>query len=167
MTARIRAFGVLAVLLCGCSLQAAPRVHPDWQFYFNRKYGYQIEYPAGYDLWETGLEGEQDGARIRIGLHEYQAVTPALDVLILPETAAARFPPLGMQPVDLTLRVQDIDLNGLPARRAEYRWKANGRLAYMDIEMDRVVFQFMAGPETRDFYATDWWSIIQTFRFAR
>ena len=160
-------FALFAAALCGCSLRAAPRVHPEWQLYSNSKYGYQIEYPAGYDLWETGLEGERDGASIRIGLHEYEAITPALDIKIVADNSASHYPPSGIQLPDLNVSTEELVLNGSPAKETEYRWKANGSLAFVDIEMKGVLFQFMAGPQTPDLHQTDWWAIIQTFRFTR
>lgn len=156
---------VSAIILCGCASRPAPQLHPDWQLYHNSKYRYQIEYPAGYDLWETGLEEERDGSSIRIGLHEYEAVMPALSVHVGPQAASKRFPLLGKQPPDLTVQTGSILFNGAPASETQLRWKATGDLAFVDIEMEGVLFQFMASSGTLDFHGTDWWAIIQTFRF--
>ncbi len=143
-------------------------IHPDWQLYYNPEYGYQIEYPAGYDLWDTGPEGARDGATIRISLHEYQAITPALDVHVAPDTTSGRFPPLGMQPQELTTELEDISLNGVTASEVRYLWKATGDLAYVDIDLDGVLFVFMAGPSmTGEFHESEWYAIISTFRFTK
>jgi hypothetical protein len=165
MRARLWIVAIAAIMLYGCASRPLSPIHPDWQLYHNSKYRYQIEYPNGYDLWETGLEGERDGSSIRIGLHEYEAVTPALDAHVGPQAAAHRFPALIVQPPDLTVQTGSILLNGLPAKETQLRWKPSGDLAFVDIEMEGVLFEFMASSGTLDFYRTDWWAIIQTFRF--
>ncbi len=168
MIARLSAILALAVLLSGCGPKPSVPVHPDWHLYQNDKYGYRIEYPDGYDLWETGLEGEQDGASIRIVQHEYQAITPALDVHLTPSAAGERYPPLGIQPQDLSTELQDIFLNGMAASEVQYRWKATGDLALVEIDLDGVLFVFMAGPSmSADFHESAWYAIISTFRFTR
>ncbi len=165
---RLCAIAALAGLLAGCARAPMAPVHPDWQLYSNSKYGYQIEYPDGYDLWATGPQGEQDGASIRISLHEYQALTPALDVHVMPNSADWRFPPLGIEPQDLSMELQDVSLNGVTASEVRYRWKATGDLAYVDIDLDGVLFLFMAGPSiSEDFHESEWYAIISTFRFTK
>ncbi len=168
MIARLSAILALAAFLSGCSPSWTAPTHPGWHLYHNDKYGYQIEYPDGYGLWKTGPQGEQDGASIRISLHEYQALTPALDVHLMPSEAAQRYPPLGIGPQDLSMELQDITLNAVTASEVRYRWKATGDLAYVDIDLDGVLFAFMAGPSmSEDFQESEWYAIISTFRFTK
>jgi hypothetical protein len=154
-------------ILSGCARQsAAEQPIPGWHLYTNAKYDYQIQYPDGYEVWETGEEGKQDGASIRIGYKEYQAPVPVLDVKIEPRTRAATFPTLGMQVPDMTVKLDDVTLDGAPGRRAVYRWSQNGELAYVQVYVQGVLFEFMSeAGAIGDFDQTKWWDIISTFRF--
>lgn len=58
-----------------------------------------------------------------------------------------------------------MEINGRPGKQIEYRRKFNGELAFIEINLDRVLFRLAAGPDPGDFYATLWWDIISTFRF--
>ncbi len=168
MITRLFALTVLAATLGACGPTRNAPVHPDWHLYRNSQYGYQIEYPDGYDLWETGLQGERDGASISISLHEYQALGPALSVVISPKTASRPISPMGILPQDVSMQQRDIVLNGLNAHEVQYRWKATGDLAFVDIDLDGVLFEFLAGPSmTSDLHETQWYEIISTFRFTK
>ncbi len=158
-----------AMLLHGCAGEASTtrQLSSGWQLYSNYKYGYEIAYPEGYGLWETGVEGNRDGATLRIGWLEYEALTPMLDVRVEPRTAANEFAVLGMQAQDLSLSVEDIVLNGQPARQAVYRWRESGKLALVEINSQGVLFRFQASPATGEFEGTEWQQIISTFRFTR
>ncbi len=155
------------LMLCSCAPQAATRrqIASGWTVYSNSKYGYEISYPEGYDLWETGLEGERDGASVRIGLKEYQAPTPVLDVKIEPRTGTDAFDLLPADLKDLRLQLDDIQVSGAAAKQAQYRWVQDGDLAFVQINLDGVLFQFSAGPGMREFDGTPWREIISTFRF--
>lgn len=160
---------LLSTLAYGCAGKASTtrQLSSGWQLYSNHKYGYEIAYPEGYGLWETGEEGNRDGATIRIGWLEYEALTPMLDIQVEPRTAANEFPVLGMQPQDLSVSVEDIALNGQPARQAVYRWLEGGKLALVEINSQGVLFRFQASPATGEFEGTEWQQIISTFRFTR
>ncbi len=168
-----RMLSVLAVLglmaASSCAPQAATRRQIDtgWTVYSNSKYGYEISYPQGYDLWETGLEGERDGASIRIGLTEYQALTPMLDVEIEPRMGTDEFARVPADLKDLRLQVEDIQLGGAAAKQAEYHWVQDGDLAFVEINLEGVLFRFAAGPGMRELRNTPWWEIISTFRFTK
>lgn len=166
MNSRVLVVVAIAALLQGCS--SAPTqvpVTPGWHLYRNIKYGYEIQYPDGYEVRETGLEEERDGASIRIALYEYAALTPCLDVQVGAEAQAGTFPPFGMQPKDLEVSITDVTVGGRAAKEAAYRWKANGDLAFVFVELEGANFTFMAAPHTADLHATEWWSILSTFRF--
>ncbi len=149
---------------CSPNGPAPQRLMPGWHLYSNNKYGYQIEYPDGYDLWETGTEQERDGAMIRIGLHEYEAPTPVLDVEVEPRRPLEKFPTLGTQIKDRSVSIEDIVLSGLQAREADYRWTATGELEFAEIYLNGVIFRFTALSGMPDFHETEWWTIISTFR---
>ncbi len=169
----MRALQILTTLafliLCSCTPQAATRRQIDagWTVYSNSKYGYEISYPEGYDLWETGPEGERDGASIRIGLTEYQALTPMLDVEIEPRMGTDEFARVPADLKDLRLQLDDIELGGAAAKQAEYRWVQDGDLAFVEINLEGVLFRFSAGPGMRELRNTPWWEIISTFRFTK
>lgn len=161
---------LILLTLCSCARQmpATTPVNPGWHVYANTRYGYEIEYPDGYELWETGVESERDGASIRIGFKDYEAAIPVLDVQIEPRTPAERFPTLGTQIQDMSVRFDDVLVNGLPAKQAVYRWTANNELTYAQVYLQGVLFQLMGFSQVRaDFHETDWWGIISSFRFTR
>jgi hypothetical protein len=153
--------------LCGCSTGIPTTLQPEstWSTYVNDKYGYSIQYPQGYDLWATGREGARDGATIRIGLKEYEAPAPVLDIQIEPRTPKDQFPSLPIQLSQMTASVTEVQLKGIPASIAEYRWKVTKELAFVEVYYAGVVFRFTAASGLNDFQETPWWAIITTFRF--
>ena len=153
--------------LLGCAPNRATTPQPGWHLYHNSKYGYEIQYPDGYGLWETGLEGQSDGQSIRIGWEEYQALTPMLDVQVEPRLAPGDFASLPARPEDLRVEVDDIQVNGLTAKLAQYYWKETGDLAFAQVSLRGVAFRFSASPSMRELRGTPWWSIISTFRFTK
>jgi hypothetical protein len=158
---------VLSVMgVAGCSpAKPVTQPTPGWHLYTNSRYGYEIQYPDGYELWETGLEAERDGASIRIALKEYQAPVPVLDVQIQPRTPEEKFPKLGLQVPDMSASVDNALVNGMAAREVQYKWAAGDDLAIVQVYVRGVVFQYTAAAGTRDFHATEWWAILSTFRF--
>lgn len=156
------------VVLASCSADKSetPQLKNGWQIYTNSKYGYEIQYPDGFELWATGLESERDGARIRIAFKEYAAPAPVLDIQVEPRVPLEQFPTLGAEVPKLTVRVEDILVNGRPAKQAQYHWAEGGDLAFAEIYLEGVIFRFDAAAGTRDFQEeTQWWAIISTFRF--
>ncbi len=160
------AISLAATILCACApaVRTTVQAAPGWTLYRNSKYGYEIQYPEGYDLWETGPENARDGASIRIGLKEYQALAPMLYVQIEPRSEAADFPNLPASSADLRIEMSDVAVNGVAAKQAAYYWTQNGNLAFVQINMQGVLFRFSAGPGASRFHNTPWWAIISTFR---
>jgi hypothetical protein len=156
---------LVALVACSSVTGATRPEEPGWHVYRNSQYGYEIRYPDGYDLWATGIQGERDGSAFRIGLKEYQAPVPVLDVKIRPRTAAGQLPTLGMQVPDMDVNVRDVLVNGVAAREAQYRWKDSRDLGFVEVHMRGAVFEFTASAGTTDFHKTEWWAIISTFRF--
>jgi hypothetical protein len=162
-----RALLTILLALCilgGCSRASPTTVprEPGWATYTNSKYGYEVQYPPGYEVRETGPEGARDGASLRVGYKEYEAPTPMLDIQVAPKTPPEGFPTLG-EWKDMTVSVSDVVVNGLAAKEAEYRWEANAELAFVEVWLDGVVFRFMASAGLQDFYDTPWWQIIASF----
>lgn len=153
------------LILCACSQAKPPTLQYDsgWYTYRNYKYGYEIRYPEGFDLWETGEAGSRDGANIRVAIKEFAAPAPVLDISLRPDKSLRDLSPT----IDdfFTVSAGDVEINGMPGERIEYRWKSTGELAFIEFYLDRVLFRFDAGPDPGDFYATPWWDIISTFRF--
>lgn len=165
-----RALTVSILLACGslsCTTDATTtRDVSGWSIYRNAKYGYQIAYPDGYVLWETGREGERDGRSIRIGLKDYAALTPVLEVQVHPERSLYERS-AGGELRDMQVEVMDIDLAGLPARQVEFRFKTTGDLAFVEIHRDDALFLFHAAAGLREFEGTVWWKIVSTFQLQR
>ncbi len=161
--------GVSLVVVRGALALATPFQQPDsgWHTYSNGEYGYVIQYPSGYELRVTGPEGERDGATILIVRERYTALAPALYIQIEPRTPEEGFPSLGTEIVDMTVHLDDVRINDLPARRAQYRWKANDDLAFVEVLLEGVLFRFDAAPGTREFPETPWGAIVATFRRSR
>jgi len=154
-------------ILCGCARArtATPPREPGWSTYTNDKYSYELQFPPGYEVGATGPEEARDGARLRVGYKEYAALTPMLDIQVAPKTPLERFPALGSAVPDMTVSVQDVVIDGLAAKEAEYRWQANDELAYVEVYLDGVVFWFAASAGLHDFHETPWWQIISSFRW--
>jgi len=138
-----------------------------WNTYSNAKYGYEIQYPDGFAVWATGVEGKRDGATIRVGLKNHAAPTPVLDIRVHPKTVEGRFPSLPVDSEQLTATVSEIHLNGKPARETAYHWKANDELVFSEVYLDGVVFHFQASSNTLNFHETEWWRIISSFRLKK
>ncbi len=165
---RVGAAIALVMVALGGHAAATPptqQPNPGWRSYSNSMYGYTIRYPDGFELRLTGAEGERDGATILIVREEYSAIAPSLSVLIAPRTDPEDFPTLGTDVPDLSVSTDDIRVRGLPARRAQYRWKADGALAFEEILLEGVLFRFDAAPGTHDL-PEEWWAIVSTFRLS-
>lgn len=164
-----RALTVSVLLSCAWLGCASPRSttsrdESGWSIYRNAKYGYEIRFPAGYELRATGREGERDGRAIRIGWKEYAAITPALHVTLDPTNSLYEVT-AGEELKERRAQVIDIELDGKPARRVEFRWKATGDLAVVEIHGHGVLFQFHAQPGLQELEGTVWWEIVSSFRF--
>jgi hypothetical protein len=157
---------LLLLFLPGCS--AAQPAHatpqPGWILYANEKYGYEIQYPDGCDLWPTGPEGERDGASIRIGVKDRQAPVPVLDIQVEPRTPEAEFADAFVQSSDLRFESETVLIGKKPAKELTLYWKSNNEIAFVIIYLKGVVFQFSAEAGLQDFHASPWWEIISTFR---
>jgi len=152
------------LILCACAFQKPPAIQydSDWHTYRNEKYGYEIRYPEGFEAWATGLEPERDGASIRIGLKEFEAPAPILDIQIHPRVSMQETRPT---PQEMISEIADVEINGVPGTQSEYYWKDSGELLMVEVYLEGVVFWFQAGTGLHDFHATQWWEIISTFRF--
>jgi hypothetical protein len=133
--------------------------------YSNDAYGYEIQYPEAFDLWPTGPEGKRDGASIRIAIKDHQAPAPVLDIRISPRTPESEFSGTISPSIDLTAESEAVSINGVPAKEWNFFWKSNGEIAFVEIYLDGVVFQFAAGSGLTDFHTSQWWNIVSTFRF--
>lgn len=142
--------------------QQAPADSSDWQVYRNARYGYEIRYPNGFELWPTGPVGERDGRAVRIALREHAAPVPVLDVRVLSETAAEPWAAADLPDMDVALA--DVEVNGVRSIEVTYRWKVNGDIAFVDWHVQDTLIQFHAQPGLRDVRETVWWKIISTFR---
>ena len=64
-------------VLCGCSRggPATPQREPGWSTYANDKYGYEIQYPAGYDgtMWRQIISSSRFAERRAVGRCERRA----------------------------------------------------------------------------------------------
>ena len=137
-----------------------------WNTYSNAKYGYEIRYPDGFELWPTGPKGRRDGARIRIALAQHQAPAPVLDVYVGQGVGdTGHLPEAGLR--DLDVAVEEVEVGGAPAREVTYRWKENGEIAFVEVRQPNVLFRLAAGPGLGDFAGTTWWRIVSTFRIRR
>jgi hypothetical protein len=162
-------FATLPVLFLfsGCA-PAAPRgaaPKPGWSVYSNKTYGYEIQYPKGFDLWPTGPEAEQDGANIRIAISGRQAAFPVLDILVSPRISGSEFAELIAPSADLTVESETVWIGGIQAEERVFYWKSTGEIALARIFLDGVVFHFTAEPGLTVFHTSVWWEIISTFRF--
>jgi hypothetical protein len=127
-----------------------------------------IQYPDGFAVWATGVEGERDGASLRVAFKDYAAPVPVLDIQVHPKTAKDKFPTLGSEPKGLTVSILDVYLNGVAGKEADYHWTSTGELAFSDIDLDGVViFHFASGSGMKDLHGTQWWEIICSFRFVK
>jgi hypothetical protein len=116
-----------------------------WNVYSNAKYGYEVRYPDGFEVWPTGPVGERDGRAIRIARKEHSAPAPVLDIQMqVPMPTLKALADVELRDMDVTAR--DAEINGVPAREVTYRWKINAQ----------------AG--VHDAHETIWWTIISTFR---
>jgi hypothetical protein len=159
----ILALGFL--VFCGCAEKEPYR--PGWHVYRNEKYQYEIQYPEGYDLWETGPEGERDGATIRIAPKDFAAPIPALGVHVYPQISVQeRLEELSaLEQSDIVTSVGDVEVNGLSGKQIAYRWQSNGELLMVELFLGDVYFRYEASAGTEDLQGTPWWEIISTFRF--
>ncbi|MGE5072084.1 MAG: hypothetical protein ACM3MF_01535 [Anaerolineae bacterium] len=155
----------ITISACAPLPPATSPVNPGWHVHSNSRYGYEIRYPDRYDAWETGPEGERDGATFRVGLKEYQAPVPVLDVRVHPRMPAEQFPAIGMRINGMDAELRSVLVNGMAAREVQYRWAATHDLARVEVYVRGVVFEFMPSAGTTDFHQTEWWAIISTFRF--
>ncbi len=163
-----RAAAVVVILLMGllggCAEEATTRRDDSgWWIYRNTKYAYEIAYPDSFELWETGTEGRRDGATIRVARKEYTAPAPVLDVWVV-ERESLLEKLAGDEPVDMTVTVIDVEVSGRPAKQAEFRWKANGELAFVELEFEDALFRFHAAPGLREFEGTVWWDVVSSYR---
>lgn len=135
-----------------------------WAVYTNSRYGYEIRYPADFEVRPTGGEGRRDGGTIRIALREYAAPAPVLDIFVRENAVeASRLPETGIR--DMNVDTRDIELGGARLREVTLRWKESGEIAFVQLTGPQVVFLFHANAGTADMRDTIWWKIIQTFRF--
>ncbi len=157
---------VLVFTGCAKEENAQTTHNSGWYTYRNNEYQYEIQYPDGFDLWPTGPEGERDGKAIRIGLFEYAAPTPVLDIQIRP-TKSWEDAPIGAEINDMIVTIDDVDVNGLAGKQVEYRWESSEELLIVELYLDDVLFNFQArsGSDTYDFQDTEWWEIVNTFHF--
>jgi hypothetical protein len=154
--------GLLILSACTTPKPATIRYDSGWYIYRNEKYGYEIRYPDGFDAWATGLETERDGASIRIGLKEFEAPAPILDIQVHPRASMQETRPT---PQEMITNITDVEINGVPGTQSDYYWKANGELFMVEVYLEGVLFRFHPGAGLHDFHATRWWEIISTFRF--
>ena len=158
LTATLLACGSL-----GCASQrTTPPAEPGWSIYRNAKYGYEIAYPDGYEVRPARREGERDARRIRIGLKEYAAPTPVLDIELDP---ADSFYELGRRKTlkDMRLEVVDLELGGRPARQVVFRWVSTDEIAFVEIHQEGALLRFQAPPGLEKFEGTVWWKIAFSF----
>jgi hypothetical protein len=153
-------------LFQGCSPTTASETtpKPGWTVYSNAVYGYEIQYPEGYILWPTGPEDERDGASIRIALRDRQAPVPVLDIRVSPRTPETEFPNPYNPSADMTAESAKVMIGGIQADELILRWKAGGEIAFVELHLRGVLFQFAAGAGMPDFHTSEWWNIISTFR---
>ena len=135
----------------------------EWQVHRSEKFGYEIRYPQGFEAWLTGREGERDGGAIRIGLKEFAAAAPMLDVSV--GTRMARgLPP---NPPQLNTLERDAVINGVRFREITYRWKANGEIAFVELRHSTALLVFHAPAGTQNLHGTVWSAIMSTFTFVK
>jgi hypothetical protein len=160
---------MILFLAQSCSSPAASRTTPTpgWSLYSNAAFGYEIQFPGGFDLWPTGPEGEREGASIRIAIQDRQALFPILDITVSPRAPEPGFSKPGATSPDLTADAADVVVGSLPAREQTLRWKTNNEVAFVEIFLEGVVFRFTAEPGMTDFHSSEWWDIISTFRFTK
>lgn len=166
MKKRLLALALASSFGAACAPEGSSTVRGEsgWWVYSNARYGYQISYPEEYDLWPTGPEGQRDGATIRIARKNYAAPVPVLDVVIDPGESL-RESVVGVELVDMTAEVIDVNLGGKPGKQLALRWKANGELALVELSLDGVLFVFDPAPGLDEFEGTLWWEIASSFRF--
>jgi hypothetical protein len=164
-------FAAVPVILflqgCAPATPSYARTEPGWSVYSNDTYGYEIQYPEGFDRWPTGPEGQRDGASIRIAVKDRQSPVPVLDIRISPRTSEEEFTAASGKSVDFKIQPGAVSISGAPAKERIRFWKSNGEIAFVEIYLDGVVFQFAAASGLTDFHASEWWKIISTFRFLR
>lgn len=134
-----------------------------WNTYRNAKYGYEIQYPEGFEVWPTGPVGERDGRAIRVARKEYAAPTPVLDIHI--QVSMATFDSLtSIEAPDMDIMAGDIEIDGAPAREVTYRWKSNGDVVFVSLYFRGALIEFHAPSGVGDVHETVWWQVISTFR---
>ena len=133
-----------------------------WHTYRNAKYGYEIGYPSGFEVWPTGPAGERDGRAIRIGRREYAAPVPVLDIRVQTQAPAVE-PPVDAELPDMDVTVGEVKINGVRATEVTYRWKTTGDIAFVNLHLRDAFIEFHAQPGLRDVRETVWWRIISTF----
>jgi hypothetical protein len=141
-----------------------PTTKQGWSSYRNEKYGYEIQYPEGVEVRETGPESKRDGATIRLGFKEHAAPQPVLDIYVAPRTPEEKFPSRGTDVSAMALSVADVTVGSDAGRLAQYRWKESGDLAFAEAWVRGVVLRFDANAGVRDLRETQWWEIISSFR---
>jgi hypothetical protein len=165
--------GMVLLLLLGISAPALGAEHgpeavantSDWHTYKNTKYGYEIRYPDGFELWATGREGQRDGGRIRIALKERTAPTPVLDIYVRYDVTTNPEHMLEAEPPSMAVAFEDTEIYGEPTRQLTYRWKESGHIALLEVRRPGVLFRFHPSPGLLDIRNTPWAKIISTFRF--
>jgi hypothetical protein len=138
-----------------------PTATSEWQVHRSETFGYEIRYPPGFEVWLTGREGERDEGTIRIGLREFAAPAPVLDISVGSRMRT------GLPAIPPTLDVVErrVVINGAGFRELTYRWQENDDVAFVELRHPRALMIFDAPAGTRDIHGTVWWSIMSTFRF--
>jgi hypothetical protein len=158
-----------SLVFCGCTAKESASVQykPGWNVYRNDRYGYEIQYPEGHEVRETGKEGERDGATLMIIKEEYAAPAPALYVELYPqvsvqewleEVAAADSP-------NVTVSVGDVEINGMSGKQLEYWGPSNEKLGLVELYFDDVTFRIHLLSDTDEVEGTLEWEMMTTFRF--
>jgi hypothetical protein len=159
---------VLAIAFMASVCAAEPpasAVPPSWLRYANAKYGYELWYPPHLELRVAGPEGQRDGAWIRIGPPNIASAYPALNLEVFPPPpgpaiGAAAPPPL----LDHVVNTRPVTIGGMTGTLTERRFRANGLLALVTVELGDFRFIFLADPKTQAFEGSEWGQIVSSFR---
>ena len=155
---------VILGLLVGPVWGQVPSEVADWLSYDNARYGYEIRYPAELEVWPTGPRRQRDGRSIRIARREHAAPVPVLDIH-LGERALAPAPEEMGELRDLQVRAREVEIHGVRGHESVYRWKSNGEIWMVRLQLGDALIEFHAAPGLEDFLGTVWWQVVSTFRF--
>ena len=82
-------------LLAGLILLSAGQQPAGGQLHVNGRYGYEIRILDGYEVINTGPEGQRDGVTFRVARREFAAPAPVLDVEPYGKDVVARTAAIG------------------------------------------------------------------------